>query len=443
MNQELDKPVVAIVGRPNVGKSTLFNRILRQQLAIVDDQPGVTRDRLYGEAEWGGRRFVLIDTGGYVPETEDLIEQAVREQVQYALEEATAILFVCDAQVGVTPLDQQIARDLSRRGKPVILVANKADSARRELDGYEFYQLGLGDPVPISATLGRRIGDLLDRLVSLFPPPQPRASAGAADESVRIAVVGRPNVGKSSFINAVLGQPKLIVTEIPGTTRDSIDTLVEYRGQRITLIDTAGLRRRSRIREAVEFYSTVRTHRAIRRSEVVVLMIDADEGLAAQDKRILEEILEAKRGAVLAVNKWDLLQKDTELAERYRKALQEELRIYSYVPIVFTSALRNWRVTDVLDAALAVSQELRKRIDTHEVNRFLQEALAAYPPPAYGTKYVKIKYAAQVATGPPVFAFFCNIPKGIKASYRQYLENRLRERFGFQGVPLVLTFRRK
>jgi|YelNatPaOPRAMG01_1025707.scaffolds.fasta_scaffold00001_129 GTP-binding protein len=443
MTTELDKPVVAIVGRPNVGKSTLFNRILRQRLAIVDDQPGVTRDRLYGEASWGGRQFVLIDTGGYVPETEDLIEQAVREQVQYAVEEATVILFVCDAQTGVTPLDQQIALDLSRRGKPVLLVVNKADSEQREMHSYEFYRLGMGDPLPISASLGRRVGDLLDRLVALLPPARAEGGKGAETDSVRIAVVGRPNVGKSSFINAILGHPKLLVTEVPGTTRDSVDTLVEYRGRKITLIDTAGLRRRSRIKEAVEFYSVVRTHRAIRRSEVVILMIGADEGLTAQDKRILEEILEAKRGAVLVVNKWDLLEKNRELAEKYQKALQEELRIYSYVPIAFTSALTNWQVSQVLDLALQVWAELRKRVETHEVNRFLQEALAAYPPPAYGAKYVKIKYASQVATAPPVFAFFCNIPKGIKPSYRQYLENRLRERFGFQGVPLVLTFRRK
>ncbi len=443
MTTELDKPVVAIVGRPNVGKSTLFNRILRQRLAIVDDQPGVTRDRLYGEASWGGRQFVLIDTGGYVPETEDLIEQAVREQVQYAVEEATVILFVCDAQTGVTPLDQQIALDLSRRGKPVLLVVNKADSEQREMHSYEFYRLGMGDPLPISASLGRRVGDLLDRLVALLPPARAEGEKGAETDSVRIAVVGRPNVGKSSFINAILGHPKLLVTEVPGTTRDSVDTLVEYRGRKITLIDTAGLRRRSRIKEAVEFYSVVRTHRAIRRSEVVILMIGADEGLTAQDKRILEEILEAKRGAVLVVNKWDLLEKNRELAEKYQKALQEELRIYSYVPIAFTSALTNWQVSQVLDLALQVWAELRKRVETHEVNRFLQEALAAYPPPAYGAKYVKIKYASQVATAPPVFAFFCNIPKGIKPSYRQYLENRLRERFGFQGVPLVLTFRRK
>jgi len=439
---EREKPVVAIVGRPNVGKSTLFNRILRQRAAIVDDQPGVTRDRLYTEAEWGGRRFLLVDTGGYVPDSEDLIEQAVREQVEYAMQEASVIVFLCDVTSGVTPLDQQIARILDRWQKPILLVVNKVDSAEREIHAYEFYNLGMGDPIPISASLGRRIGDMLDNLVELLPPEE-ELEETAEPGSVRIAVVGRPNVGKSSFINAVLGAPKLIVTDIPGTTRDSIDTHVEYRGQKITLIDTAGLRRRSRIKEAVEFYSTVRTHRAIRRSEVVILMIGADEGLTAQDKRILEEILSSKRGAVLAVNKWDLLKKDRELAERYRRALQEELRVYSHVPITFTSAVSGWNVSNVLDVALQVRSELAKRIETHEVNRFLQEAVANYPPPAYGSKYVKIKYASQVATEPPVFAFFCNIPRGIKPAYRQYLENRLRERFGFQGVPLVLTFRRK
>ncbi len=438
-----DKPVVAIVGRPNVGKSTLFNRILRQRAAIVDDVPGVTRDRLYAEAEWGNRRFVLVDTGGYVPESDDLMEQAVREQVQYAMDEAALILFVVDARSGVTTLDEEIARLLSRWQKPVLLVVNKVDSQAQESAVYEFYALGLGEPFGVSAAEGRATGDLLDRIVENLPETAETEEEPEADEAVRVAVVGRPNVGKSSFVNAVLGEDKLIVTEIPGTTRDSIDTRVVYRGKDLVLIDTAGLRRRSKVREALEFYSTVRTHRAIRRSDVVLVMVGADEGLTSQDKKILEEVIGQRRGVVLVINKWDLLQHDADLANRYRELLEKELRIYRYVPIVFTSAKTGRGIRRALDTAVEVWQERRRRIETARINEFLQEAVAAYPPPAYGSKYVKIKYASQVDTNPPVFAFFCNIPKGIKAPYRQYLENRLREKFGFRGVPLILSFRKK
>ncbi|NOZ57336.1 MAG: ribosome biogenesis GTPase Der [Calditrichaeota bacterium] len=443
MTTTKDKPVVAIVGRPNVGKSTLFNRILRQRAAIVDDVPGVTRDRLYAEAEWGNRRFVLVDTGGYVPESDDLMEQAVREQVQYAMDEAALILFVVDARSGVTTLDEEIARLLSRWQKPVLLVVNKVDSQAQESAVYEFYALGLGEPFGVSAAEGRATGDLLDRIVENLPETAETEEEPEADEAVHVAVVGRPNVGKSSFVNAVLGEDKLIVTEIPGTTRDSIDTRVVYRGKDLVLIDTAGLRRRSKVREALEFYSTVRTHRAIRRSDVVLVMVGADEGLTSQDKKILEEVISQRRGVVLVINKWDLLQHDADLANRYRELLEKELRIYRYVPIVFTSAKTGRGIRRALDTAVEVWEERRRRIDTARVNEFLQEAVAAYPPPAYGSKYVKIKYASQVDTNPPVFAFFCNIPKGIKAPYRQYLENRLREKFGFRGVPLILSFRKK
>ncbi len=444
MTTQKDKPVVAIVGRPNVGKSTLFNRILRQRAAIVDDVPGVTRDRLYAEAEWAGKRFVLVDTGGYVPESDDLMEQAVREQVQYAMDEASLILFLVDARTGVTPMDQEIARLLSRWQKPVLLVANKVDSAAQEAAVYEFYSLGLGEPFGVSAAEGRATGDLLDRIAESLPElAEQEGEEPEPDEAVRVAVVGRPNVGKSSFVNAVLGEDKLIVTEIPGTTRDSIDTRVVYRGKDLVLIDTAGLRRRSKVREALEFYSTVRTHRAIRRSDVVLVMVGADEGLASQDKKILEEVISQRRGVVLVINKWDLLQHDADLARRYRELLEKELRIYRYVPIVFTSAKTGRGIRRALDTAVEVWEERRRRIETSRMNEFLQEAVSAYPPPAYGSKYVKIKYASQVDTNPPVFAFFCNIPKGIKAPYRQYLENRLREKFGFRGVPLILTFRKK
>ncbi|HFE52288.1 MAG TPA: ribosome biogenesis GTPase Der, partial [Bacteroidetes bacterium] len=362
MTTQKDKPVVAIVGRPNVGKSTLFNRILRQRAAIVDDVPGVTRDRLYAEAEWAGKRFVLVDTGGYVPESDDLMEQAVREQVQYAMDEAALILFLVDARTGVTPMDQEIARLLSRWQKPVLLVANKVDSAAQEAAVYEFYSLGLGEPFGVSAAEGRATGDLLDRIAESLPElAEQEGEEPEPDEAVRVAVVGRPNVGKSSFVNAVLGEDKLIVTEIPGTTRDSIDTRVVYRGKDLVLIDTAGLRRRSRVREALEFYSTVRTHRAIRRSDVVLVMVGADEGLASQDKKILEEVISQRRGVVLVINKWDLLQHDADLARRYRELLEKELRIYRYVPIVFTSARTGRGIRRALDTAVEVWEERRRR----------------------------------------------------------------------------------
>jgi len=438
----MKKPVVAIVGRPNVGKSTLFNRVLRKRDAIVDDQPGVTRDRHDAETEWRGRPFVLVDTGGFIPGSDDPIQQAVETQVHYAIAEADAIALVVDVSEGVTPLDEHFAQLLQRTDKPVLLVANKADDARREAHAVEFYRLGLGEPVPVSAELGRGVGDLLDRFVERLPEV-PKEAAGEDRPPIKLAVVGRPNVGKSSFINALLGKEKLIVTQIPGTTRDAIDTRFRYSDQEYLLIDTAGLRKRSRIHEAVEYYSVRRALESIRRCDVAIVLMDAYEGLREQDKKVIGEAVSQKKGIVLAVNKWDLLEKDSRTASLYERALRQELPWASYLPIIFISAKRKQRIFKVLEVAHSVHEERNKRITTASLNQFLKQTLEANPPPSPQGKELKIKYVTQVKSAPPVFAFFMNHPKLMPDNYRQFLENSLREQFGFLGVPLTLVFRKK
>ncbi len=436
----MPEPLVAIVGRPNVGKSTLFNRILRRREAIVDNTPGVTRDRKMAIAEWAGRRFCLVDTGGYLPGG-DVIEKAVLDQVRQAVEEADVIVFLTDARSGVTALDTEIASVLRRVQKPVLLAANKADSATVELNVAEFYALGLGQPFPIAAESGRRLGDFLDAVVAALPEKESATEENGRD-TIRLAVVGRPNVGKSSFVNCLLGEERQIVTEVPGTTRDAVDTSFEHHGQAYVLIDTAGLRRRARVSEAVEYYSTVRSLRSLRRSDVVVLLIDATEGITDQDIRILEQAIKHGKGIVLAVNKWDLVEKTANAAE-FEAAIRDKLRGNAFMPILFISSKTGQRVFRVLEVARAVYEERRKTIKTSELNQFLSAAVAGYAPPSMDRREVKIKYCTQVKHSPPVFAFFTNAPKSIPANYRQYLENRLRERFGFFGVPLTLVFRKK
>jgi GTP-binding protein len=438
----MQEPVVAIVGRPNVGKSTLFNRILRRREAIVDDTPGVTRDRKSAVAEWAGRRFRLVDTGGYLPGSGDVINSAVLEQVRQAMEEADVIVFLVDGRAGVTSLDSEIATLLLKIQKPVLLAVNKVDTAAVELNVAEFYALGLGDPLPISAESGRRLGDFLDELVAVLPEKREEAEENGR-ESVHLAVVGRPNVGKSSFVNRLLGEERQIVTEVPGTTRDAVDATLVHQGQVYVLIDTAGLRRRARVSEAVEYYSTVRSLRSIRRADVVILLIDATEGLTDQDIRILEQAIKHGKGIVLAVNKWDLVEKSTTTARDFEAAIRDKLRGNAFMPVLFISAKTGQRVFRALEVARSVYEERRKTIKTSELNKFLAEALADYAPPSMDRREVKIKYCTQVKTNPPVFAFFANAPASIPANYRQYLENRLRERFGFFGVPLTLVFRKK
>ncbi len=433
-------PLVAIVGRPNVGKSTLFNRFTETQQAIVHDEPGVTRDRIYGEVEWNGRLFSIVDTGGFVPRSAERFEKAIREQVHIALDEADVVLLVTDVITGVTDLDEEIAGLLRRADKPVLVFANKADNEKRRWEAPSFYQLGLGEVYPVSGTNGMGTGEALDALVEALPPV---AAAEEPDARLRIAIIGRPNVGKSLLTNMLLGQERSIVTEIAGTTRDAVDTAFTYHGQEIVLVDTAGLRKRARVTENVEFYSTLRTERAIRDCDVAVLLLDATLGLEVQDIRVLKEAEEHRKGIVIAVNKWDLLEKETNTARDYQRAIHERLQTLDYAPVIFISALTRQRVYKLIDTALEVARQRARRIATSELNEVMLDAVARHHPPTYRGNYVQIKYVTQVRANPPVFAFFCNHPKGIQESYRRYLENRLRAAFGFEGVPLVLVFRAK
>lgn len=431
--------LVAIVGRPNVGKSTLFNRIVGGRNAIVHDLPGVTRDRNYAPTEWGGKSFTLVDTGGFVPKSEDVIETAIREQAQIAIEEADVVLFVVDALTGLVPADLDVADILRKSQKKVILIVNKIDSEKRELELADFYKLGLGDPIPTSALVGRKIGDLLDVVTDGFNV----IDTASGDPRVKIAVIGRPNVGKSSFVNALLREDRNIVTDIPGTTRDPIDSVVKFHGEEMLLVDTAGLRRRSKVKESIEFYSTVRTLKSIERCDVAVVLIDAQAGLEHQDLRIIETAVERNRPVLLAVNKWDLIEKDDTTARTLEKALQEKLRIYKYIPIIFISALTKQRVYKVLELVKTVEAEANKRIATSQLNEVMGAAIRAFPPRSKSGREIKIKYVTQVKSKPPVFAFFCNEPKMIDDTYRRYLENKLRDEYGFAGVPVVLSFKQK
>ncbi len=436
----MSQPLIALVGRPNVGKSTLFNRIIGSRSAIVDDMPGVTRDRHYSSTEWAGKPFTIVDTGGYVPASEDVMEAAVREQVEIAIAEADGIVFVVDSKDGVLPGDRDIAAILRKSAKPVILVVNKSDGAKSEESVGDFFALGLGEPVPASALGGRRIGDLLDAVTRSFPS-QPHEDDAASP--LRIAVIGKPNVGKSSFVNALLGEHRHLVTDIPGTTRDPIDALLKYHGEELVLVDTAGLKRRSKIKESVDFYSAVRTLKSIDRSDVAVILLDATQGLEHQDLRIIETAMERRRAAVIVVNKWDLVEKDSRTAAAYEKALKEKLRQYSFLPIIFISALTKQRVFKVIELVKDVDEQQRRRISTSELNAALGEEIRNRPPQSRSGKEIKINYITQVKTKPPHFTFFCNNPNLIDDAYRRFLENRIRDYYTFTGVPLLLTFKRK
>ncbi len=437
----MGRNIVAIVGRPNVGKSTLFNRIIGERDAIVDPQSGVTRDRHYGEAQWNGKKFTVIDTGGYVPESKDVFEAAIREQVWIAIEEADVIVFVVDGITGVTPLDVEIAKILRQTNKKVVLAVNKIDNEKSEIYTAQFYELGVGEPFPISALHGRKIGDFLDEVVRDLPSVD--GEEKNEEDQIKVAIVGQPNVGKSSFVNAVLGENRTIVTDIPGTTRDSIDTQFEYNGNKFLLIDTAGLRKRSKIKESIEFYSAIRALKALQRCDVAVVMLDATCGLERQDLRIIGEAAELKKGIVIAVNKWDLVEKDANTALEYEHALKSRLKVFDYVPVVFISAKTKQRIFKVLDLAKVVHDERAKRIKTSELNKVLFPIVKETPPPAVSGKEIKIKYVTQVKSSPPVFAFFANFPDDIPEHYKRFLENKIRENFGFIGVPLTIIFKRK
>lgn len=437
----MKKPVVAILGRPNVGKSTLFNRILRKREAIVDNTPGVTRDRNYSATDWAGVNFDLLDTGGYVPVSDDIFEKAIREQVNLAIHEANVIIFLTDAVTGITALDEEIAGILQKSNVKILLAVNKVDNQEREAAIHEFYRLGLGDPFPISAMAGRNIGDLLDMVLSLLPAREQTAAEDT--ENIKIAVVGRPNVGKSSYINSILGQNKLIVTEIAGTTRDSIDTEILYNSKKIILIDTAGLRKKARVHENVEYFSNVRTINSLRRCDVAIVLIDATQGITDQDKKIIKNAVDEGKGLVVGVNKWDLVEKDTMTARKFELDSKESFRDLAYIPIMFISSLTKQRIFRLLDMGISVFEERIKNIQTAELNKFLQYTVNRHHPPAFGDKYVKLNYMSQIKTKPPVFIFFTNEPRGIKKNYRNFLENQMRNQFGFMGVPIKLLFRKK
>lgn len=433
-------PVVSIVGRPNVGKSTLFNRLIGSRKAIVDDQYGVTRDRHYGESFWNGREFTVIDTGGYLPDETDVMIAGIREQVHIALEESDVVLFVVDSEGGITSLDSSVAQLLRQQKKPVLLVANKADNDERVLNAAEFYSLGFDELYPVSAISGRGTGDLMDRLVELLPVK----SEELLPDLPKLAVIGRPNVGKSSFVNALLNDERCIVTDIPGTTRDSVNSKLEYNGKEYILIDTAGLRKRRKVKENVEFYSTVRTDRALRECDVAILMIDAMRGFEEQDKRILREAARYNKGIVIVLNKWDLVpEKDTNVLKEFEQYVYGQIPMMSWVPVVSMSALHRKRIHRVIDVAELVLKEREKEISTSEFNDFLQQISKEKPLPVKRGHPLKIKYATQVKSNPPVFKFFMNMPSELPANYRRFIEKRIRDHFGFQGVPITMTFKQK
>lgn len=433
-------PLVAIVGRPNVGKSTLFNRLLGKRDAIVDDVSGVTRDRNYGESDWSGKKFRLIDTGGYVPESSDLFESAIREQVESAIDESDAIIFLLDYKAGLNPIDKIIANMLRQSGKKYFVVVNKVDNEIQKNALSDFYELGVDEIYNISALSGRQLGDLLDDITSDFPT----IDETKEDPRLKIAIVGRPNVGKSSLTNALLGQERSIVTDIPGTTRDSIDSILKYYGEEIVLIDTAGLRKKSKVQESIEFFSNIRTYKAIGECDVAIVLIDAKLGFESQDQKIIDEVIRWRKGLIIAVNKWDLIEKDQNTAQHFEKAIRNKLGTADFAPIIFISALTKQRIFKLIELSKQVETERKKKIPTSQLNDEILPEIEKNPPPATKTgREVKIKYITQVGTHYPIFLFFTNYPNQIAEHYKRFLENLLRRKYGFEGVPLTLSFKSK
>ena len=433
--------IVAIVGRPNVGKSTFFNRLTETKKAIVDEQSGVTRDRHYGKVDWNGKEFSVIDTGGYVADSEDVWDREIRKQVKIAMEEAHVLVFMLDVTTGITDLDDQVADMLRKSNKKVMVVANKVDNHERELDAVEFYNLGLGDVHNISSANGSGTGDLLDELVKALP--EDVGLEEDLDGLPRIAVVGKPNAGKSSLINALLNNERNIVTDVAGTTRDTLHTRYTSFGKDFYLIDTAGLRKKTKIDDDVEFYSSIRSIKAIENSDVCMLMLDAEEGLQAQDLKIFQIIQTNKRGLVILVNKWDLIEKETNTMKEFEEKIREKIAPFTDVPIIFTSALTKQRVLKALEVALEVYDNRIQKIPTKHLNDVLLPYIENTPPPALKGKYIKIKFINHLPTHAPTFAFYCNLPQYIREPYKRFLENRLRENFNFTGVPISVFLRKK
>jgi GTPase len=433
--------IVAIVGRPNVGKSTLFNRLIKRRDAIVDAVSGVTRDRNYGKSEWNGKEFSVIDTGGYIRGSDDVFEGEIRKQVELAIDESDVIIFVVDVEEGITPMDDTVARLLRKVTKPVILAVNKVDNAMREKDAMEFYNLGLGEYYTFASISGSGTGDLLDAVIDAFPE-QPLETQDEI-ELPRFAVVGRPNAGKSSFINALIGKERFMVTDIAGTTRDAIDTKFNQFGFDFNLVDTAGIRRKAKVKEDLEFYSVMRSVRAIEHADVCILVIDATRGFEGQDQSIFWLAEKNRKGVIILVNKWDLVEKDTMSTRDYEAKIREELMPFTDVPILFVSAITKQRLLKALEATVQVFENRKQHIPTSKFNDYMLKVIEGYPPPALKGKYVKIKYCMQLPTPTPQFVFFANLPQYVKDAYKRFLENKIREHWDFSGVPIDIYIREK
>ncbi|WP_410514791.1 ribosome biogenesis GTPase Der [Paenibacillus sp. BR2-3] len=434
------RPVVAIVGRPNVGKSTIFNRLIGDRLAIVEDKPGITRDRIYGISDWNGKSFSVIDTGGIEIDGEDAILKSIRVQAELAIEEADVIIFMCEAKSGLTNSDEEVAQILFRSGKPIVLAINKVDNMKRTEDIYEFYSLGFGDPIGISGSHGTGIGDLLDAVTERLPEPKEEEYD---EDVIRVALIGRPNVGKSSLVNAILGEERVIVSDIAGTTRDAIDTPFERDGQRYVLIDTAGMRKRGKVYETTEKYSVMRAMRAIERADVVLVVINGEEGIIDQDKHIAGYAHDAGKAAIFVVNKWDAIEKDDKTMQNFEKNIRDHFLFMSYAPVVFLSALTKQRLQKLLPVVQHVAQQHAMRITTHLVNDVVSDAVAINPPPTDKGRRLRINYVTQVAVKPPTIVVFVNDPSLMHFSYERYLENKIRAAFNFGGTPIRIFTRRK
>ena len=431
--------ILAIVGRPNVGKSTLFNRLIEKRKAIMDDESGVTRDRHYGYAEWNGKYFTAIDTGGYVTGSEDKFESQIRTQVALAIEEASGVVFMVDSHDGLTDLDKDFAKVIRTSKKPVFLAANKADTSEKAYNASEFYSLGMGEVYTLSSASGSGTGELLDEVVRHFDSGTENPEEGIP----RIAILGRPNAGKSSFLNALLGEERTIVTDEAGTTRDSINTRYTLYGKDFILTDTAGIRKKSRVKEDIEFYSVLRAIQALQDSDVCIFVIDAERGLEAQDMNIIGLAKKYNKGMMIMINKWDLIEKDSKTADAFRKDLEAKLGTLNYVPILFTSVIKKQRIFQAIEKAVEIYHSRTQKISTSKLNDIMLSEIERNPPPAIKGKYIKIKYITQLYSITPTFAFFCNLPQYIKAPYERFLENKMRKHFDLEGVPIRLFFRKK
>ena len=432
-------PIVAVVGRPNVGKSTFFNRVVGRKLAIVDDQPGVTRDRNFAKADWAGRQFFIVDTGGVIEGSDEPMDRLVREQAMAAVSEADLILLLVDGKLGPHPLDERLADLLRVKRRPVLVIVNKVDNYPTDTSWNDFWSLGMGEPIPVSSASGKAMGDLLDKIIAALPEAPEDTDD---DDTIRIAVIGRPNVGKSSFVNKMFGEERMVVSDVPGTTRDSVDSPLTYHGHDLVFVDTAGLRRQSKVKDSLEYYSALRTARVLQEADIALALVDATEGsIAIQDLRVIEVAWEAGCGVVIVVNKWDLMEKETMTAPHFEKAARDRAPFLNWVPFLFTSAKTGQRVHKALDLVLEVQEQRTRRIDTHEVNEALEELNKRQPPPHSRGRAIKLRYGTQVSVDPPTFVLFSNLPRELPDHYVRYLMNGFRERWGFMGSPIRIQLR--